>query len=137
MRKYIFWFLLASAVLTACDAEPVKVSVTMESDYSQIIDAINSANQTLTTKMALIESALSQGFADNKEAQELLRQAIASLSGTSAEKLAAVEAAVKSQTASLELKLGLIEAAISGGFADAAAQQKLIESTIQALSGTA
>lgn len=136
MRKYIFWFLLASVVLTACDAEPVKVSVTMESDYSQIIDAINSANQTLTTKMALIESALSQGFADNREAQELLRQALASLSGTAAEKLAAVEAAVKSQTASLELKLGLIEAALTGGFADASAQQKLLQAAIQALSGT-
>ena len=140
MRKYIiilFWLLLASVVITSCDAEPVKVSVTMEADYSQIIEAINSANQTLTDKMSLIETALSKGFADDKAAQELLRQAIASLSGTADEKLTAIEAAVKSQTASLETKLGLIEAAVTGGFADVAAQQKLLESALESLSGTA
>ena len=62
-------------VFSACDAEPVKVSVTMEADYSQIIEAIQGTSQTLTAKMALIESALSQGFADDNAAQELLRQA--------------------------------------------------------------
>lgn len=127
---------VAPLAFTACDAEPVKVSVTMEADYSQIIEAINSASQTLTTKMALIESALSQGFADDKAAQDLLRQAVSSLSGTTAEKLAAVETAVKSGTTSLELKLGLIEAAVTGGFADENAQQALVRTAIASLSGT-
>ena len=96
---------VAPLAFTACDSEPVKVSVKMDQDYSQIIEAIQNASQTLTDKMSLIEAALSKGFADNNEARELLRQAVESLSGTAAEKLAAIETAIKDQTASLEIKL--------------------------------
>ena len=86
---------VAPVAFTACDADPVKVSITMEMDYSQIIEAINSTNQTLSEKLTLIESALSSGFADSKAAQDLLRQAVASLTGTVAETLAAIEEAIK------------------------------------------
>jgi len=123
-------------VFSACDAEPVKVSVTMEADYSQIIEAIQGTSQTLTAKMALIESALSQGFADDNAAQELLRQAVSSLTGTAEDKLGAVETAVRNGTASLETKLGLIEAAVAGGFADGNAQLALIQTAIASLSGS-
>ena len=127
---------VASLAFTACDAEPVKVSVTMEADYSQIIEAVNSSGQTLTTKMSLIESALSQGFANDKQAQDLLRQAVEAMDGTASEKLAAVETAVKSGTTSLEMKLGLIEAAVTNGFANRKDQLALIKSAIVSLSGT-
>lgn len=123
-------------VFSACDAEPVKVSVTMEADYSQIIEAIQGTSQTLTAKMALIESALSQGFADDNAAQELLRQAVSSLTGTAEDKLGAVETAVRNGTSSLETKLGLIEAAVAGGFADGNAQLALIQTAIASLSGS-
>ena len=127
---------VAPLAFTACDAEPVKVSVTMEADYSQIIEAVNSSGQTLTTKMSLIESALSQGFANDKQAQDLLRQAVEAMDGTAAEKLAAVETAVKSGTTSLEMKLGLIEAAVTDGFANRKDQLALIKSAIVSLLGT-
>lgn len=139
MRTYkifLIGLLLAPVVFSACDAEPVTVSITMEEDYSQIIEAINSTNQTLTAKMSLIESALSQGFADDNAAQELLRKAVSSLTGSAKEKLGAVETAVRSGTASLEMKLGLIEAAMADGFADGNAQLALIRTAISSLSGT-
>lgn len=133
----MLWLVLVSPlVFSACDAEPVKVSVTMEADYSQIIEAIQGTSQTLTAKMALIESALSQGFADDNAAQELLRQAVSSLTGTAEDKLGAVETAVRNGTASLETKLGLIEAAVAGGFADGNAQLALIQTAIASLSGS-
>lgn len=134
--KILLWLLLAPVVFSACDAEPVTISITMEEDYSQIIEAINSTNQTLTAKMSLIESALSQGFADDNAAQELLRKAVSSLTGSAKEKLGAVETAVRSGTASLEMKLGLIEAAMADGFADGNAQLALIRTAISSLSGT-
>lgn len=133
----LLWLVPVSPLIfTACDAAPVKVSISMESDYSQIIEAIQSTNQTLTAKMALIESALSQGFADEKEAQDLLRQAVSSLTGTVDEKLTAVETAVKNGTGSMELKLGLIEAAVEDGFVNGNVQLELIQTAITSLSGS-
>ena len=123
-------------VFTGCQEEPAKINITMVSDYSQLIDAINNTSRSLSDKLSLVESALASGFADSKTAQQMLQQAVASLTGTAAEKLAAIEEAVKSQTASLEMKLGLIEAAVTQGFADSAAQQALLQQAIESLSGT-
>ena len=115
--------LLLPVAFTACDNMRPDISITVKSDYSQIIDAVRSANRSLAEKLSLIEGAVASGFADGQEAQALLQQAVSSLSGTLAEKLAAIEAAVKNQTTSLETKLGLIEAAVASGFADSKAQQ--------------
>ena len=127
---------LAPPVFTACQEEPAKITITMVSDYSQLIEAINNVSRSLSEKVELVETALSSGFADSKAAQQMLQQAVASLSGTAAEKLAAIEEAVKSQTASLEMKLGLIEAAVANGFANSVAQQALLQTAIESLSGT-
>ena len=133
------WLLLpplAPAALTSCQQDPASINITMVSDYSQILEALGRTNQSLTEKLSLVETALSQGFADSKEAGKMLSQALSTLPGTMEEKLAQIEAAVKSQTASLEIKLALIEAAVTGGFTDIAAQQALILSALQSLAGT-
>ena len=95
---------VAPAVFTACDADPVKVSIAMEMDYSQIIEAINSTNQTLTEKLTLIESALSDGFADSKAAQDLLRQAVDEARAAKAEKAAKEKKAKKAPKAKKDAK---------------------------------
>ena len=98
--------LLAPLAFSSCENRHPEMDITMGTDFSEIIAAINSANKSLSDKLALIEASLQQGLADNQAAMEQVRLAVASLSGTMEEKLAVVEAAVKAQTTSLETKLG-------------------------------
>ena len=128
--------LLAPLAFTACQPEPVKIDITIDKEYSQIIDAIKGVDKTLAQKLAAIEAAVQDGFADDKAAKELITAAVASLSGKAADKLATVEAAVQAQTASFETKLALIEAAAREGFASGAAQQELLRQALEALGGT-
>lgn len=121
---------------TACDNMRPDISITVQSDYNSLIEAVSSSSRSLAEKLQLIEAAVASGFADEKAAQELLRQAISSLSGSLAQKLEALEAAMNSQTTALETKLGLIEAAATAGFAETATQQALIEAALQSLGGT-
>ena len=123
-------------IFTACDNMRPDISITVQSDYNSIIEAVRSTNRSLVEKLQLIEAAVASGFADEQAAQELLRQAISSISGTLEQKLAAVEAAVSSQTTVLETKLGLIEAAVAAGFADAQQQQALIQKALESLEGS-
>ena len=137
--RLLFLLLLtpvAPMAFTACDTEPAEIVITMKSDLSKIIEAINDANKSLTEKLSLIESAAGSGFADDAEARKLLQQAIESLTGTESEKLAAIETAVKSQTASLETKLTLIETAVANGFADQESRQALIKTALESNTGT-
>lgn len=127
--------LVTPFVFTACNTESDKIDITMKSDYSKIVEAINDVNTTLSQKLTLIESAVSDGFADSKALQEMILKALESLSGTTSEQFAAIETAIKSQTASLETKLAFIEAAITKGFADEKAQQALIKTAIESLAG--
>lgn len=126
---------VAPFVFTACEPEPVKIVINMKSDLSTIIEAITDANNALTRKLTMIESAISDGVADSDARQEMILKALESLSGTMAEKFEAIDTAVKSQTTSLETKLALIEAAVAKGFADEKAQQKLIQQAIESLDG--
>ena len=128
---------LASVTFPACENAHSDIDITLQTDYSQIVEAIDGVDQSLTEKLGLIEAAVAGGFADNVAAQQLVQKAVASLSGSLAEKLAAVETAVKGGTSSLERKLGLIEAAVTQGFVDGKAQQALIRSAVETLSGTA
>ncbi len=127
---------VAPFVFTACEPEPVKIVINMKSDLSTIIEAITDANNALTRKLTMIESAISDGVADSDARQEMILKALESLSGTMAEKFEAIDTAVKSQTTSLETKLALIEAAVAKGFADEKAQQKLIQTFIESLTGS-
>ncbi len=121
---------------TACESQQPEIIITLESDYSDIVQTINNANSTLTGKLAQIESALNNGFAQSSEGMSLIQQAVASLNGTVAEKLAAIEAAIQAQTTSLETKLALIEAAVQADIADSQEAQDLIKEAIESLSGT-
>ena len=127
--------LVTPFVFTACNTESEKIDITMKSDYSKIVEAINDVNNTLSQKLTLIESAVSDGFADSKALQEMILKALELLSGTTSEQFAAIETAIKSQTASLETKLAFIEAAVTRGFADEMAQQALIKTAIESLAG--
>ena len=131
--------LLALLAFTACDdpTQNQEIDITLRSDYSGLADAINGTGQSLSQKLALIETVLQNGFTGGQNALEMIRQTLASLSGSATEKLAAIETAVKSQTVSFETKLALIEAAVSNGLADAAAQRALLQQALEALGGTA
>ena len=126
-------FLLA---FMACEKEQEPVDITLRPDYSAVIAAINDANASLTSKLTLIESSLTEGFSGNESALKLVRQAVASMSGTAAEKLSAIETAIQSQTSSLEMKLALVEAAVKEGFVDAKTQLELLQQAIESLGGT-
>ncbi len=133
------FFLLGMATplaFTACESQQPEIIITLESDYSDIVQTINNANSTLTGKLAQIESALNNGFAQSSEGMSLIQQAVASLNGTVAEKLAAIEAAIQAQTTSLETKLALIEAAVQADIADSQEAQDLIKEAIESLDGT-
>ena len=123
---------------TSCDtaASMPEINLTMESDYSGIIEAIKNGNKSLTDQLALIETAIKNGFKGNDEAIKLIEAAVKALQGTVEDKLAAIETAIESQTTSLETKLGLIEAAVKTGAADAHEQQELIAKAIKALQGS-
>ena len=121
---------------TACESQQPEIIITLESDYSDIVQTINNANSTLTGKLAQIESVLNNGFAQSSEGMSLIQQAVASLNGTVAEKLAAIEAAIQAQTTSLETKLALIEAAVQADIADSKEAQDLIKEAIESLNGT-
>ena len=127
---------VAPTALTSCQNEQPEVDLTIRMKFDGIVDAIMQMSTTLEEKLALIESAMKDGFADNQAAQELVRSALASLSGTTEQKLAAIDATVTAQTASLEMKLALIEAAVKDGFADGQAQQELLLQAVDALEGS-
>jgi len=61
----------------------------METDFSEIIETITNANNSLSEKLAQIEESLRKGLSDSQSAMDLIRQAVASLTGTIEEKMAA------------------------------------------------
>ena len=128
--------LLLPLAFTSCEGEPAKIDITLESDYSGLLAAIRGVDRSVSDKLALIETAVSSGLADNQTAMKLARDLIASIEGTTAEKMAAIETAMKAQSASLETKMTLVEAAVTDGFADSQAQQKLLQAAVASLGGT-
>ena len=128
---------LAPLALSSCESGQEKIQIELELDYSGLLAAVQDANRSLTSRMELIESAVSDGLADNQQAMKLIRELIASLDGTAEEKMAAVAGAMKLQTTSLEAKVALVEEAVSAGFADSQAQQALLAQAVSSLSGSA
>ena len=136
-RITLLALLLALAPLAtwSCEQEPEVIEITVQSDFSQLVAALENADASLSERMALLESAMKSGLADSQAAVALVRQAVQALRGSLEDKLAAVSEAVKSQGTSLETKLALIEAAIRTGFADAQAQRTLLQEAIASLGG--
>lgn len=119
IKMFLAAICVSALSLTACvDLGHPEINITIESDYSGIIGAINDASRSLSEKLSLIESAIKEGQADAEAQQEMLREAIAAIPGSLEEKLAAIESAISSQTSGLETKLALIEAAVTTGFAN-------------------
>ena len=137
-RIKLLTLLLAVAPLafSACGPEPEVIEISVQSDFSQLVAALEDVDASLSQRMALLEAAVESGLADNQAAVALARQAVQSLRGDLEDKLAAVSEAVKSQGTSLETKLALIEAAISTGFADAQAQRALLQEAVASLGGS-
>ena len=129
-------WLLAPLSLPSCAPAPEVIDITVASDYSQLVTALENVDASLSERMTLLEAAMESGLADNQAAVALVRQAVQSLRGDLEEKLAAVSEAVKSQGTSLETKLALIEAAISTGFAEAGAQRTLLQEALASLGGS-
>ena len=121
---------------TSCENEHPAVNVTLNSDYSGIVEAINSVNTTLSDKLALIEEAIKNGTVASGEANDLIKQALETMNGTLEEKLAAIEEAIKSQTTSLESKLGLIETALNTGFTDQKTALGEIKTALESIKGS-
>ena len=131
-RAGFFLLLLMALALpefTACESRHSTINITLESDYSQIIQAINNANNSLTGKLELIETDVTDGDAR----KELIQQAVESLSGTMEEKLEAIEEAVNSQTTSLSGKLTLIETAVKQGLADKKKALNLVKGAVESI----
>ena len=126
----------APLTFTSCDNEHPEISITLTSDYSGIIEAINNVNKTLTEKLALIEQGIKDGNLQNKQALDLIQKAIEAMNGTLEQKLDAIKSVIESQTTSLETKLALIETAVKNGFADQKSAEELIKSAIESLSGS-
>ncbi|MBR4352653.1 MAG: hypothetical protein IKQ01_06245, partial [Bacteroidales bacterium] len=116
MKRVVLF--LALLLFAACETPQPEITITLESDFSEVIAAIRQSNQSLADKLALIEASVRDGMADNEAAMKLIETAVSSLNGSMSEKLAAIEAALSAQTTSLETKLSLIEAAVAAGFAD-------------------
>ena len=131
------FLLLVALAFPSCENRHPEMDIMMETDFSEIINAINNSNNSLEEKLSQIEESLRQGLADSKDAMEQIRLAVVSLSGTAEEKLAAVAKAVNEQTTGLETKLGLIETAVGNGFADSQEQQDLLQLAIASLGGSA
>ncbi|MBO4625061.1 MAG: hypothetical protein J5646_06170 [Bacteroidales bacterium] len=137
-RITLLALLLALAPLAtwSCKQEPEVIDITVQSDFSRLVAALENVDASLSERMALLESAMQSGLADNKSAVALVRQAVQALRGSLEDKLAAVSEAVRSQGTSLETKMALIEAAIRTGFADGQAQRALLQEAIASLGGS-
>ena len=93
--------MVSPLAFTSCMAPQPEIEITLVMDYSKIMQAINATNKSLTEKLSLIETALKNGFDENKTRQALLKQAVESLGGTMEEKLAAIESASAADTVSV------------------------------------
>ena len=136
VKKVLLALFLGLAV-PACDLSHPELDIVLERDFSEVIEAINDANKSLTDKLTLIQAAVNGEMAGGQSLLSLVKSALASLSGTLEEKLAAIQAAVNARSTSLETKLALVEAAAQSGFANAQAQQALMLQVLKSLEGSA
>ena len=141
MKTRKIYILLLLAILSplpfvACDSANPEFEIRLDTDYTEVMEALHDSKQSLTDKMALIEAALHGGLEGNQTLFELIQEALESMDGSIQEKLAAVESVMKSSTTSLETKMALAEAAVKQGFADSNTQRQLIQDALNALEGS-
>ena len=136
--KHILPLLLLALPLsiTSCDSEPARIDFVQEGDYSRLLEAVRSADRSLSAKMALIENALRDGLTSDQQVIALIEEALGALEGSASEKLADIEQAIQDQTTTLQTKLSLLETAVRNGFTDAMGGQALLLQAVQSLDGT-
>lgn len=110
---------------------------TVETKLESIRKAIARQTKKLGQKMALIETAVTEGFIKNAEAIDLVKDAVDALEGTVEEKLAAINETIGSQTNTLSEKLAAIEGAIQSGLVGEDSTLGLVKKAIDALNATA
>ena len=130
---------VAPVTFSACDssASMPEINIMMESDYSDIINAIKEMDGTLADKLAEILKAVNDNGGKTVSALDLIKAAIESMDGTMEEKLAAIEEAISESTLSLAGKLDLVSAALESGFASSEEAIDLLKDAIGSLQGTA
>ena len=139
--KKIFSFLFAilfavgtTGVFTSCqeDAPEITINITMNNDFSDVVDAINNGTLKQEAAIAALTAAINAMNGEQNEKMDAIVKAINDLAKTTDAKLAIIEAAMKAQTLALENKLALLDAAIKA-LPDYTDQLKAIEAAIKAL----
>ena len=139
--KKIFSFLFAilfavgtTGVFSSCqeDAPEITINITMNNDFSDVVNAINNGTLKQEAAVAALTAAIEKMNGEQNEKMDAIVKAINDLAKTTDAKLAIIEAAMKAQTLALEAKLDLLEAAIKA-LPDYTDQLKAIEAAIKAL----
>ncbi|MCQ2163203.1 MAG: hypothetical protein MJY86_08000 [Bacteroidales bacterium] len=115
--------LLAGFSFTACVNESPEINYQVEythkSDFTEVLNAINSQTTTIADKIAAVEAAIKNGTATLQEASKALKEAIVksldNQTTTLADKIAGVTSAVNSQALTLKDKLEILDKTIADG----------------------
>ncbi|MBQ0144094.1 MAG: hypothetical protein KBS78_02810, partial [Bacteroidales bacterium] len=115
--------LLAGFSFTACVNESPEINYQVEythkSDFTEVLNAINSQTTTIAEKIAAVETAIKNGTATLQEASKALKEAIVksldNQTTTLADKIAGVTSAVNSQALTLKDKLEILDKTIADG----------------------
>ena len=119
--KKIFSFLFAilfavgtTGVFSSCqeDAPEITINITMNNDFSDVVNAINNGTMKQEAAVAALTAAIEKMNGEQNEKMDAIVKAINDLAKTTDAKLAIIEAAMKAQTLALEAKLALLETAI-------------------------
>ena len=139
--KRIFSFLFAilfavgtTGVFTSCqeDAPEITINITMNNDFSDVVNAINNGTMKQEAAIAALTAAIEKMQGDQDSKLQAIADAINSLASTLDAKLAIIEAAMKAQTLALETKLDLLEAAIKA-LPDYSDQLEAIAAAVEAI----
>ena len=63
-------------LFSSCEPTSPEINVVFESDYSQLVAAIENVNSSLSDRMSLLEAALESGLADDQAAIALDRKSV-------------------------------------------------------------
>ena len=119
--KKIFSFLFAilfavgtTGVFSSCqeDAPEITINITMNNDFSDVVNAINNGTLKQEAAIAALTAAIEKMNGEQNEKMDAIVKAINDLAKTTDAKLTIIEAAMKAQTLALEAKLALLETAI-------------------------
>ena len=127
--------MLSPLFFAACDSANPEIDIRLDTDYTEVLEALSSSQQSLINKITLIDEAVRKGLGENQSLLGLIQEALESTNGSMQEKLATIESLIKSGT-TMETKLALAETALNSGLADSKRQQELLLTAVESLDGT-